>query len=88
MIVPSVWVQSRAPGFEEKSLVVIGFEINDFDVFKAFLLCSSIRVLNDLSFWPTYTKLSCVQLILYTMPDFWRSESSSSLGCGKKAVDG
>ena len=29
MIVPSVRVQSRAPGFEEKSLVVIRFETND-----------------------------------------------------------
>ena len=29
--VPSVRVQSRVPGHEEKSLVVIGFETNDLD---------------------------------------------------------
>jgi len=34
MIVPRVPVQSRVPGFEEKSLVVISFETNDLDVFK------------------------------------------------------
>ena len=36
MIVPSVRVQSRVPGFaiEEKSLVKIGFETNDIDIFK------------------------------------------------------
>ena len=34
MIVASVRVQSRVQGFEEKSLVVIGFETNDFDFFR------------------------------------------------------
>ena len=32
--VPSVRVQSRVPGLEEKSLVVIGFETNDLVFFK------------------------------------------------------
>ena len=34
MIVPSVRVQNRVPGFEEKSLVVISFETNDLDIYK------------------------------------------------------
>ena len=34
MIVPSVRVQSRLPGFKEKSLVVISFGTNDLDIFK------------------------------------------------------
>jgi len=34
VIVPRVRVQSRVPGFKEKSLVEIGFETNDPDVFK------------------------------------------------------
>ena len=34
MVVPSVLIQSRVQGFEEKSLVVMGFETNDFDFFK------------------------------------------------------
>ena len=34
MMVPSVRVESRVPGFEEKSLMVISFETNDLDVFK------------------------------------------------------
>ena len=36
MIVPSVRVQSRVPGsaIEKKSLVVVGFETNDIDIFK------------------------------------------------------
>ena len=34
MIFPSVRVQSRVLGFEEKSLVVISFETNDLDIFK------------------------------------------------------
>ena len=38
MIAPCVRVQGRAPGFEEKSLVVVGFEINDFDVFKVYVV--------------------------------------------------
>ena len=34
MIVPSVRILSRVPGFEKKSLVVISFETNDLDIFK------------------------------------------------------
>ena len=34
VVLASVRVQSRVPGFEEKSLVVIGFDTNDFDFFK------------------------------------------------------
>jgi len=38
VIVPRVRVQSRVPGFKEKSLVVIEFETNDPDVCKRFML--------------------------------------------------
>ena len=38
MIVPSVRVQSRVPGFEEKSPVVIAFETNDLAVFKVHIV--------------------------------------------------
>ena len=34
MIIPSIRVQRRVPGFEEKSLVVISCETNDLDIFK------------------------------------------------------
>ena len=42
MIVPSVWVQSRVPGFEEKSLVVISFETKDLDVFKVHVVAEMV----------------------------------------------
>ena len=42
MIVPSVWVQSRVPGFKEKSFVVIGFESNDLDVFKVHVVARMV----------------------------------------------
>ena len=42
MIVPSVRAQSRVPGFEEKSLVVIGFETNDLDVFKVHVVAEMV----------------------------------------------
>ena len=42
MIVPIVRVQSRAPGFEKKSLVVIGFEPNDLDVFKVHVVAGMV----------------------------------------------
>ena len=42
MIVPIVRVQSRAPGFEKKSLVVIGFETNDLDVFKVYVVAEMV----------------------------------------------
>ena len=45
MIVPSVRVQSRVPGFEEKSLVVISFEINDLDIFKVHVVACNFGVL-------------------------------------------
>jgi len=44
MIVPSVRVQSRVPGFEEKSLVVISFETNDLDVFKVYVVVEMVGV--------------------------------------------
>ena len=34
VILPSVWVQSREPGFKEKSLVVIWFDTTDLNVCK------------------------------------------------------
>ena len=38
MIVPSVRVQSRVPGLEETSLVIIDFETSsDLDVFKVYV---------------------------------------------------
>ena len=37
MVVSSVQVQSRAPSFEEKSLVVIDFKTNNLDIFKSML---------------------------------------------------
>ena len=42
MIVPSVRVQSRVPGFEEKWLVVSGFETNDLDVFKVYVVAEMV----------------------------------------------
>ena len=90
MIVPIVRVQSRAPGFEKKSLVVIGFQLNDLDVFKVHVVAGMV----DMACAPQFGSLMTflfghstqnytVQLILYTVPDFWRSESCSSLGRGK-----
>ena len=42
MIVPSVRVQSRVPGFEEKLLVVISFETNDLDIFKVHVMAEMV----------------------------------------------
>ena len=42
MIVPSIWVQSRVPGFEEKPLVVISFETKDLDVFKVHVVAEMV----------------------------------------------
>ena len=42
MVVPSVRVQTRVPGFEEKSLVVIGFETNDLDFFKVHVVTEMV----------------------------------------------
>ena len=42
MIVPSVRVQSRVPGFEEEALVVIGFRTNDLEVFKVYVVTGLI----------------------------------------------
>ena len=43
MVVPSVRIQSRVPGFEEKSLVVTGFETNDLDVlFKVHVVTEKV----------------------------------------------
>ena len=85
MIVPSVRVQRRVPGFDEKSLVVTGFETNDLDVFKVHVVaemvdmacnfgvlvktCHCLFVLRN----SEYTKLYREQLILYIMSDYWRS---------------
>ena len=45
MIVPSVQVQSRVPGFEEKSLLVIGFKTNDLEVFKVNVVGHGLQLL-------------------------------------------
>ena len=42
MIVPSVPVQSRVPGFEEKWLVVCGLETNDLDVLKVYVVAEMV----------------------------------------------
>ena len=48
-------VQSRLPGFEEKSLVVIGFETNDLDFFKVNVVTEMVDMafpfLNECSCW-------------------------------------
>ena len=44
MIVPSVRVQRRVPGFEEKSLVVIGFETIDLDIFKVHAVAEMVDI--------------------------------------------
>ena len=48
MIVPSVRVQSRVPGIEEKSLVVISFETNDLDIVSCHPLWHKRSVVNTL----------------------------------------
>ena len=42
MVVPSVRIQSRVPSFEEKSLVVIDFKTNNFDVFKVHVVAGMV----------------------------------------------
>ena len=44
MIVPRVQVQSRVPGFEKKSLMVIGFETNDLDIFKVYIMAEKVNM--------------------------------------------
>ena len=44
MIVPRVRVQSRVPGFEKKSLMVIGFETNDLDIFKVHIMAEKVNM--------------------------------------------
>ena len=44
MIVPRVRVQSRVPGFEKKSLMVIGFETNDLDIFKVHNMAAKVNM--------------------------------------------
>ena len=43
-IVPSVRVQSRVPGFREKSLVVTGVETNDLDVFNVHVVDEMVDI--------------------------------------------
>ena len=42
MIVSSVRVQSSLLAFEEKSLMVIGFETNDLDIFKVHAMAKKV----------------------------------------------
>ena len=53
MIVPSDRVQSRVPGFEEKTLVVIGFETNDLDVIEVYVVTEIVEwtLLATLEYW-------------------------------------
>ena len=44
VIVPRVRVQRRVPRSEEKSLVEIGFETNDLDVFKVHVVAEMVDV--------------------------------------------
>ena len=44
MIVPRVRVQSRVPGFEKNSLMVIGFETNDLDIFKVHIIAEKVNM--------------------------------------------
>ena len=42
MVVTSVRVQSRVPGFEEKSLVIIGSQSNELDFFKVHVVTEMV----------------------------------------------
>ena len=42
VIVPSVWVHSRVPGFKEKSLVVIWFDTKSLDVWKVHVMAELV----------------------------------------------
>ena len=44
MIVPRVRVQSRVPGFEKTSLVVIGIETNDLDIVKVHIMAEKVNM--------------------------------------------
>ena len=43
MIVASVRVQSRVPGFKKRSLMVIGFETNGLDKFKVHIMAEKVN---------------------------------------------
>lgn len=51
VIVSSVGVPSRVPGFKEKSLMVISCETNDLDVFKVHVVVKMWTWLVTLEFW-------------------------------------
>ena len=51
MTVPSVWVQSGVPGFEGKSIMVIGFETNNLDIFKVHIIGEKVTWPATLEFW-------------------------------------
>ena len=44
MIVPRVRGQSRVPGFEKKSLMVIGFETSDLDIVKVHIMPEKVNM--------------------------------------------
>ena len=44
MIVSRVRVQSRVPGFEKKSLMIIGFETDDLDIFKVHTMAEKVNM--------------------------------------------
>ena len=81
MIVTSIQVQSIVPGFEEKSLAVIGFETNDLDVFKVHVVAEMVDMACkpfpiELMTSPDYT-FSILKHIVYNVRTF----SSKGLGC-------
>ena len=44
MIVPRVRFQSGVPGFEKKSLMVIGLETNALDIFKVHIMAEKVNM--------------------------------------------
>ena len=44
MVVPRVRVQTRVPGFEKKSLMVIEFETNNLDIFKVHIMAEKVNM--------------------------------------------
>ena len=44
MIFPRVLVQSRVPGFENKWLMIVGFETNDLDIFKVHMMAEKVNM--------------------------------------------
>ena len=65
MIVPSILVQIRVPGFKEKSLVVTGFETNDLDIFKVHVMAEMVDMACN------FGVLVKAWLCLFVLCNFW-----------------